>query len=569
MSRDHLRRGRDLAPVGPLGAVDRAFTLARSGGSEVLVSAWVGGALFAGALLGIYYVERIEGITGLRPALALGLVLAWWARALLVGRAARVVASQMWGAEPEPDAGRAVDVLRTSLVVGLGLWFWSWLLVLGSLGGVLGVLLVCPFFVFRGLVAPSWLARAACTSQAGWRGFFAAARDHDGQRLSGLFTEGLFLLGMVGLLLNLLGVTAAAVVLARSFMGLEIAALESFLSVQNTFALLAIAATALVLFEPVRAAHSAGAYVDARVREDGLDLRARVEEAIGHSSRDRKGGALKHASRAAVILLGVWFASSGAHAQQAPLPPPPDFSIPESVEPEPPMVEPVFEPAFTPAPPMPTVVRPTDTAVQGDVETILERSEFREFEDQRGAGLREMIERLLDWLRRPRPELPQMHGPRLPSIPLPGPMAFLVLGALLLLGVALYLLFTRARTRREAQASFEAAATSADIRDRPPASFLDEAAQLAEAGQLREALRALYLATLVALDRRRWIAFDPHLTNWQYLRQMPRGDVRDAFRSFTRLFDHKWYGHEETVHDDYERCHALASEIVDGAGDPR
>ena len=66
----------------------------------------------------------------------------------------------------------------------------------------------------------------------------------------------------------------------------------------------------------------------------------------------------------------------------------------------------------------------------------------------------------------------------------------------------------------------------------------------------------------VSLDRRRLIAFDPHLTNWQYLRQMPRGDLRTAFHEFTRLFDHKWYGHEPTTEDDYARCRELATDIV-------
>ena len=94
-------------------------------------------------------------------------------------------------------------------------------------------------------------------------------------------------------------------------------------------------------------------------------------------------------------------------------------------------------------------------------------------------------------------------------------------------------------------------------------SEADDAAALAEAGELRRALRSLYLATLVSLDRRRWIAFDPHLTNWQYSRQIPGGAIRDLFRTFTRLFDHKWYGEEPTTLSDYERCRELATQIVD------
>jgi hypothetical protein len=66
----------------------------------------------------------------------------------------------------------------------------------------------------------------------------------------------------------------------------------------------------------------------------------------------------------------------------------------------------------------------------------------------------------------------------------------------------------------------------------------------------------------VALDRRRLIALDPHLTNWQYLRKMPRGDAPDALTQFTRVIDYKWYGLEPTTRPDYERCRSLARDIV-------
>jgi len=554
------RSARDLAPVGPLAMVDRASTLARAGGVAVLGPAWLGGGLLAATVLSLWYVERIEGISSLRLPLALLLVCAWWARSYLLGRAARRVAAAMWDTPPEPEAGRAVDVLRTSLVVGLGLWCWSWLLVLGSLAGPVGVLLVLPLFVLRGGIAPSWIARSACTAHAGWRGLLSAARDSAGERVSGVFTETFLLLGALGLTLNLFGVLIVSVVLLRSFGGFELSALESFVSPENTFVLMAVAAVALVFFEPLRAAHSAAAYVGARVREEGLDLRVSVDAAIEHSSgrRGRKGAT---AAAAALLLAtaAIW-SPSGASAQPD-LPPPPGLGAePASTDPaEPtdvlfghdPGAMPVFE------------VEPRDLGVQGEVDQILARPEFREFEDDRGAGLRDLLDRAFEWLLRPREELPQLDGARLPTIPLPGASAFIAIGVILLLGIGVYLYVTRRRAEAEAHEASALAAVSEDIRDRAPTSFLDEAASLAEQGRLRDALRSLYLATLVALDRRRWIAFDPYLTNWQYLRQMPRGQVRDAFRSFTRLFDHKWYGREDTTAADYERCRALAAEIVE------
>ena len=563
-----LRRpARELAPAGPLGLLDRAFSLAREAGMEALVPSWIGGGLFASSLLGAYYVERVEGITTLRPLLALGVVLAWCLRVYLLGRAARRVTRGLWDAEPPADAGRAVDVTRSALVVGMGLWCWAWLLVAGGLAGALGVVLVLPFFALRGAVAPSWIARSACTSQGGWRVLLGALHDQSGQRVSGVLTESMFLLGALGLTFNLFMTTGAVVLLLRSFAGLEIAAVESFLSPSNTFVLLAVAASGLVLLEPVRAAHSAAAYVGARVRADGLDLRASLEEAIAHAhgAPGEKRPETLAVRAAAVAAAAIVLSSAIALAQD--VPPPPDFNLPpqEELQLEVPPVPEVFAQPSAPGPLPILEIEPRDASIQDDVGRILARSEFREFEDDRGEGLRDLIERVLTWLFQNR-DAPSIDAPTFPRIGLPGPWVFIALGAALLLAVAAYLLIARRRAEGEAAERHVLAASSADLRDRAPTSFLEEAAALAHSGELRGALRSLYLATLVSLDRRRWIAFDPHLTNWQYSRQIPRGMIRDRFGSFTRLFDHKWYGEEPTTLSDYEHCRELALEIVDQEG---
>ena len=42
---------------------------------------------------------------------------------------------------------------------------------------------------------------------------------------------------------------------------------------------------------------------------------------------------------------------------------------------------------------------------------------------------------------------------------------------------------------------------------------------------------------------------------------MPRGEVRELFGGFTRVFDYKWYGQEPTTRVDYEGARALAARI--------
>lgn len=497
--------------------LDRAVEHARRRGTPVLVPAWAGGGVFALTLIGVYYVERVEGIHGLRPLLALAVCLAWVARASLLGRASRRIVEGLHPMAVSESTGRIPDVARTSLVVGVGLWAWSWLLVAGSLAGAVGVVAVLPLLSLRGLSAPSWIARASCSPGAGIRGFVAAFRDTQGRRGAAVLLEALVLVGAVGLALNLYAFTFVFVLLGRSFLGLDITAVSNFFAPTNVFLQLLIGALALVLLEPLRASLSAVSFVDASVRAEGLDLRVGIENAIRHAGR-RRG-----ASRAAAGLL-VLALSAGApvaHAQQT-----------------------------------------DDAEVAADVQEILSRPEFREFEDTRGRGLRHLFEDLLEWMLRPLQDAPEVSAPTLVPFELPGPTFFLVAGLALVVAVFLYVWLTRRRDRVEARRAELATGLSSDLRDRAPATFLDEAAQLAQAGKLREALRSLYLATLVSLDRRRLIAFDPHRTNWHYLRAMPGGDARDAFRDFTRLFDHKWYGREGTTQEDYELCRRLASAIV-------
>ena len=62
-------------------------------------------------------------------------------------------------------------------------------------------------------------------------------------------------------------------------------------------------------------------------------------------------------------------------------------------------------------------------------------------------------------------------------------------------------------------------------------------------GDIRQAIRALYLATLVHLHRERRIDYNRAFTNWIYVRQF-RGEEghKQTLRQLTRLFDEVWYG---------------------------
>lgn len=92
---------------------------------------------------------------------------------------------------------------------------------------------------------------------------------------------------------------------------------------------------------------------------------------------------------------------------------------------------------------------------------------------------------------------------------------------------------------------------------RSPGEAFTNAQQFANAGDYRSAVRQLYLATLLILDQRGKLKYDPTLTNREYLRQTasdPRANA--ALIPIVETFDRTWYGFEPISveeFDDYRR----------------
>lgn len=543
-----------LAAAGPLERIDRAFVLVRRGGLDLAGRALLAGGLPALALLAYYYAERVEGIGALRLPAAAVLVGSFAVRSWALSASARGYVRALSDRAPiAPTAGGLVSVGRTAVIVGLGLWLWSWGLVLSAAGGPIGIGLFIPWLAIRGLFAPSWIARAGCAPESGWRAFRLALGDTTHQRIESFLVESFLLTALFGIALNLYGIFAFFVLVGRSFLGLEMALVDEFLSFRNTFVLLGVSLFAAVLLEPLRAALSAQVYVDARVRGEGLDLRAALDDAIAHTTRRRgpSADAGDTASRAAIALLAVSLALGAglARAQDGTAPP------------SPPQTENV---AVAPTLPVVTAgTHPGDDAAREAAREILSRDIFHDVDARRSEGLSELIERLLAWLLDQ--EAPDGGGSEVeaPSLPLPGPAFFITVGIAFAIAIAIFLVLTRRRDEElAARTAVVAPDAIPDPRDRAPDQWLEDASALAAQGRYGEALRALYLATLVALDRRAWIRFEASLTNWQYLRQMPAGEAREDFRVLTRTFDVKVYGGEAASAEDYARGRTLAERIL-------
>ncbi len=85
---------------------------------------------------------------------------------------------------------------------------------------------------------------------------------------------------------------------------------------------------------------------------------------------------------------------------------------------------------------------------------------------------------------------------------------------------------------------------------------LQEAETLSRGGDYRTAVRYLYLSTLLLLDERNLLRYDPAQTNREYLKRLAgHPELSEALRSIVDVFDRVWYGHhalDQSAYASYE-----------------
>ncbi|MEO6062842.1 MAG: DUF4129 domain-containing protein [Thermoflexales bacterium] len=86
-----------------------------------------------------------------------------------------------------------------------------------------------------------------------------------------------------------------------------------------------------------------------------------------------------------------------------------------------------------------------------------------------------------------------------------------------------------------------------------PEIQIEEATRHAEAGDMRTAMRHLYLAALAVLDERGVLRFDPALTNREIARAVrPRPELEGALMPVIDIYDPVWYGHKTISTEQFE-----------------
>jgi hypothetical protein len=459
------------------------------------------------------------------------------------------------------------SIARAAAWVAFDLWFWLWLIVLAVHLDPLLVPFVLPLFAVRGALLPGWLACADGAPEAsGFAVLRRAVEQAEGQRMQGILLEALLLFGALGMCINLLALGAGLIGIGQAMLGLDLSFVNAFLSHKNHFALLFVMSTALTLLEPLRAALSAVLYTDALLTREGIAVRSLVVRATEARSRQR--------AAAALVLAFVLGAAARGVAQE----PEPEIAIDESElvdeaaeaveEAEVARAEAEVEPE-EPCEGACLRARERDAAVRERATTILAEPAFAEFPEEDwsvdAAGkdiIAKWLEKLLEWLAQNEAQQTRSRDGLLGKVELP-PAAFFIVVAALFAIVALFWL-GRARQKIDTEA---AKAADDDPLARPAEAHLDDALALASR-DLRAALRSLYLATLVGLERRSLLHLAPEYTNGQYLRSLPHGDDRQMFGAFTRIFDAVHYGARTPSHEDFATCRSLAEQLIAGGHRP-
>ena len=113
-------------------------------------------------------------------------------------------------------------------------------------------------------------------------------------------------------------------------------------------------------------------------------------------------------------------------------------------------------------------------------------------------------------------------------------------------------LLTETRERRSG--------SGAQLSRRDPRSVLRSAEEALQRGEYDVAVRLLYLAVLLRLDRLGVLSHDPARTNWENLGALavPDADTRDAMALLTREVDACVYGGRSANPDTWERARGWA-----------
>ncbi|QSQ18648.1 DUF4129 domain-containing protein [Pyxidicoccus parkwayensis] len=296
----------ELRPRGAVALMDAALRLcARNTGVWALTLP--GGAAVIAAVLYLSEAVRMGRPLAL-PSLAL--TLAWFLRGLCQGASCHYVQEVLLGTKGEPAAWAS---MRAALGRTPGLFIAvAYLFVFNTLVMTLSVGI--GFFVF----AAQGVGYAAMMQGKGspLKLYGLCSRLLGPARGTAVMVRMLMGVQLLAFL-NLHIAVNFILILARKLVGIDLTFAERFASLDTPPWLLFLAAATFALFEPVRAALATLLLVDGRVRQEGLDLLAAVQQLPARNT-GRPLGSRSAAVLAAVLGAGLLLAGAPAWAEGAP-----------------------------------------------------------------------------------------------------------------------------------------------------------------------------------------------------------------------------------------------------------
>ena len=531
------------------------------------------GALLVGALFSL--VEAISRGKDLLIPVAVWTV-AWAFRAIAQGAACHYVEQQVLGTTPPSVRAsyRAAFKRAPSLLIAA-----AWMVTLNT---VLAVFTLGIGFLFIGAHAAGYAT--IMRGQGSALGLYGTCSKLLGPtryiapwvRICGLSEV---LLG-----LNVHIAVQAVLYLAHNLFGFDVTFVDRFASLDNPTWIATVVAVAFSIFEPVRAATGTLLLVDGRVRQEGLDLIAQVEQL---PRRARPRGVTLPAS--ALLALVLWaspaWADSALAARAKKLTGDcgmrVDLTPIRTVRDEDQsavtrMLNRIEHRAYEEEDcdaaesdlreglRLMSEAQQTGPEVdaQGRAKEILARPEFDETVEEPKAPdepgwFAKLLRRFLEWLeelfkkKRDDDDGETVSAPTT-STDMAGANVVMII-ALVLVAAALIFILVRSFKPKEradtelddmgglSQQSLETDPMSA--LSKPPETWAGLADELAARGDFREAIRHLYLALLSRLHRDGVIDYDPTLSNWEYLFAFKGTSAfKAAFKELTRRFDFAWYG---------------------------
>ncbi|MBN9683799.1 MULTISPECIES: DUF4129 domain-containing protein [unclassified Corallococcus] len=297
----------ELRPRGPVALMDAALRLcARDAGVWALTLP--GGAAVVAALL--HLLDAVDH--GRSPTLpALYVTLAWFLRGVGQGAACHYVQELLLGAKAEPSVRQslraALEKLPSLFIAVAYLALFNVLTLTFSLGIALFLLSaqgVGYAATMQGRGSPLKLYAVGSRLLGPSRGTATAVR---------------WLMGVqVLVFLNLHVGLNFLLYLGRKLVGVDLTFAERFASLDNPPWLVFLAATTFALFEPLRAATATLLLVDGRVRQEGLDLLAAVQQ-LPERSTQRGGLASKGVAAALLLATGLLLAAPAPVEAAAPV----------------------------------------------------------------------------------------------------------------------------------------------------------------------------------------------------------------------------------------------------------